>query len=254
MSRNCQRYKRSNWQQVEWTTWVQIMLIFETSASKWWARGRRCKKGAWSEAKSKDNDRSSQFLRTIQKLNWLNQKSRSSDLYICEWRRQQIIWTTHLVAGFPVWTGTCCWITAGLLPVREWFGKLEFICWKMNHFYKITSANTIKNFVHLPSYQLVLVETSALSRHYYCSSDSDCFHWATRSSCCWSWVLSWKKKKLRLLNAGRQFIVDHWSYLESEDNFNGSCCLMEAALIFCAFVALTRFAGGDLFTETKAFI
>lgn len=34
--------------------------------------------------------------------------------------------------------------------------------------------------------------------------------------------------------------------LDSEDNFNGSCCLMEAAFIFGAFVALTRFTGGDL--------
>lgn len=34
--------------------------------------------------------------------------------------------------------------------------------------------------------------------------------------------------------------------LDNEDNFSGSCCLMAAAFIFGALVALTRFAGGAL--------
>lgn len=43
---------------------------------------------------------------------------------------------TYLVAGFPCWWCCCgcgwwgglimgCWITAGLLPVREWFGTID---------------------------------------------------------------------------------------------------------------------------------
>lgn len=34
--------------------------------------------------------------------------------------------------------------------------------------------------------------------------------------------------------------------LDNEDNFSGNCCLMAAAFIFGALVALTRFAGGAL--------
>lgn len=41
----------------------------------------------------------------------------------------------HLIAGLPgCWTMIGCWITAGLLPVREWFGVIAGVdCWKVNY-------------------------------------------------------------------------------------------------------------------------
>lgn len=41
---------------------------------------------------------------------------------------------THRVAGFPAGVILNCCITAGLLPVREWFGAITWPCCNISKF------------------------------------------------------------------------------------------------------------------------